>query len=158
MRLKKNAFAAIAVVLALITGAAAQTGPQVTPEQKALCQAIEKSLSTLAQCRVGGGNTKESVSLLVVSLVPVWDDDDAKQGWLESLVEGAGAALNAAPSIKVDDVIILAPALISEKIAYAVPAASLKSLQSRVKDGSLKLEDVTPILVKDFVKKPINSK
>ena len=98
------------------------------------------------------------MSLLVISLAVVWDDGDAKQAWLESVVEAVGTTLSANPSAKVDEIIVADPSQLADRVAYALAAEFVKNLQSKVKDGSAKKDEMYPLIQKELVRKPIQAR
>src|SRR5678816_719844 len=87
---------AVICLLAFGVNVTYSQGGQVSPAARAMCMEIEKGINNLApftqtSCRVGGGNTKESLSFLVISLGVVWDNDQSKTAWFEAVVETAAA-------------------------------------------------------------------
>jgi hypothetical protein len=160
----KSVLLAAVVLLCSAAIAYPQAGAPAPPEARAMCMTIEKGInasgtgSGATSCRVGGGNTPESVSFLVVSLTVVWDDAEAKQLWFQAVVEHVGAALNGTTTTKVDEIIVADPSQLADRVAWGLPAAAVKDLQAKVKDGSVKKDEVYPLIEKALVKKPILSR
>ena len=140
--------------------------PTLTPAQqqaRTMCLEIEKNVNQLApftqtSCRAGGGNTPDTISLLIISLFPVWDDADAKRQWLEFVVEGAGATLNANAAAKIDELIVTDPGQLAERFAFGLSGTLVKKLETDFKSGALQKEEMFPLIEKALVKKPINAK
>ena len=135
---------------------------QVPAEQRAMCADIESAINAQAKftqtsCRVGGGNTKDSISLLVISIIEIWDDEEAKQMWFESIVQNVGTTLNASANanLKVDEIIVADTAQLEKRVVYALPAPFVKDTQAKLKAGTVKLTDVYPLVQKALITKPI---
>ena len=132
---------------------------------RAMCAEIQESINRLApftqtSCRSGGGNTPESISFLIISLSPVWDNPDAKQAWLEYVVEAAGTTLTASENAnaKVDEIIVADPVQLNERVAWGLSAPLVKDIWGSVKEGRLKKDAMYPLIEKGMVKKPINAR
>ena len=154
-------FAILFVCIArLQLGAASAQAPD---QGKAMCAEIEKSINELApftqtSCRAGGGNSKESMSFLVISLAVVGDDAEAKQAWLEAVVEAAGNTITANAAAKVDEIIVADPSQLTARLAYAIPVSLIKDIQAALKDKRIKKEEVYELVDKGLVKKPITAR
>jgi hypothetical protein len=86
------------------------------------------------------GTKSGTYSFIALSEEAIFELPDAKRGWLVVAVAAAGQVLREHGDIQADQIVVSDSSLMGQRRAYAIDAATAKSLQRRVSSGEITLE------------------
>ncbi len=122
------------------------------------CRRVERSTNALAdftttKCLPTAGTKKGSNSFLIISEKPVFSNEKSKKAWLMVACAAAGSELNKSSIVRADELWFSDVARTKERVAFAAPAATCKTLQAKASGGSIGLEQFYSTLSAQLVQK-----
>lgn len=126
---------------------------------QSVCYEVQNYVNALADftqssCLPSGGK-EDALSFVTISSEPVFLDESAKKAWLIVVVGAFGKILNEQPSTKVDELWLSDVDQMKKRIAFVLKANLAKSLQQKVYNGKIELEEMYTIIQDNLVKKTI---
>jgi hypothetical protein len=135
---------------AVASPAAAQDRPQRA------CEAIEQRINALAAftstfCTPAGGQRPGTYSFFLVSQATVFGNEELKKLWVVVAVAAAGSVLNQDPSLPADRITLAdSQTLARERTSFALPAASARRLQDRLRRGEIDADAMYAAVLKEL--------
>jgi hypothetical protein len=126
---------------------------------QSICYEAEKSINGLVDytnttCLPSAGKAG-ALGFLVISDEPVFSNAASKKGWVIVVVGAIGKALNSRPKVKVDELWMSDLNQTKNRIAYTIPLSLAKSLQRRIYNDEITLEQFYADVQKNMVRKPV---
>lgn len=130
---------------------------QARDSARLLCDQIESLVDavcdcTRTACRPARGGAPGSGSFIVLSSEPVFDGEDSKREWVLVAIAAVGYALNGNASFKGDEVWLSDTGQMQDRVAYVVPAEVAKSVQRRVSNNEITLDEMYAEIVQHMTR------
>lgn len=124
------------------------------------CRTVESSINILAdftntKCLPTAGSAKGRNSFILLSEKPVFSNEQSKKAWLIVACAAVGSELNKKTAVRAEELWFSDVARTKERTAFSVSAATCKSLQSKVYDGALNIEQMYSTLSAQLVRKDV---
>lgn len=147
---------ALGIGLALIGGVASAQSADVG---MSICYAAEKTINGLVDytntnCLPSAGRAGAQ-SFLVISDEPVFSNAASKKGWVIVVVGAIGKAMNARSTLKGDELWMSDMKQTANRVAYVIPVSLAKSLQRRIYNEEITLEQFYAEVQKNMVRKTV---
>jgi len=112
-----------------------------------LCHTIEYYVNSLAdytntKCLAGAGEQKETIGLILISEKPIFTMETEKKCWLIIVVGAIGRTIADNPSFKIDTIIVSDANMLSKRKAFSFPGILAKTLQQKLYNGEINLEQL----------------
>lgn len=138
----------------------AATTHAVADPVDSFCRSVESSVNgladfTLTKCLPTASKKNRQNSFILLSEKPVLSNADSKKAWMVVACAAVGSELNKASSVRADEIWFSDIAHTKSRVAFAAPAATCRSLQSRVRGGSLSVEQMYAALTAELVRKEV---
>jgi len=149
----------LAIVSAVISLWSMSSLAQSADQGQAICYEVQNIVNALVdytetKC-LPVAKEAEAISFIVISSQPVFSREASKKAWVLVVVASIGKALNQRPGVKTNELWLSDINRMKGRVAYGMPVTVAKTLQRRIVNNKLNLDQMYSIIKKRLKKKVI---